>query len=188
LARMPDELTAEMLTLRRWREHHLDELMQAIRVSHRELQLWMPWALEMPSEDAERDFLLRANKSFEAGSEFVFGIFEHDGDTLVGSCGLSLVELGVSEIGYWIRSDRTGRGYATAAAKALTRAAFSYFPEVERVEIHCDVAILASAAVPAKLGYRFDREIDRDVLTPGQTGRSRVWAITGEEFTSVPAG
>jgi len=71
-----------------------------------------------------------------------------------------------SEIGYWVRSDRTGRGYATAAARALTRAALQASPLVHRVQIRCDPANLASAAIPPKLGYRLD-----------EAGSQLVWVL-----------
>jgi RimJ/RimL family protein N-acetyltransferase len=50
-------------------------------------------------------------------------------------------------------------GYATSAAGALTGVALS-LPGVTRVEIRCDVANLASASVPRRLGYRLDRVVD----------------------------
>ena len=81
---------------------------------------------------------------------------------------------GAIEIGYWVRSDRTSRGYATAAARALTEAAFAHLP-VDQVEIRMDRANRASAAVPLKLGYRLFGHEEREVLTPGHTGRGLIW-------------
>jgi len=81
------------------------------------------------------------------------------------------------DIGYWIRSDRTGMGYATAAAKALTEAAFTLVPGVERVEIHMDRANEASAAVSRKLGYRLDHKEVRPIEATGHTGVGSVWVL-----------
>ena len=39
-----------------------------------------------------------------------------------------------------------------AVDRALTVAAFAFFPDVDRVEIRCDPANLASTAIPLKLG------------------------------------
>ena len=52
----------------RWREHHLDALLEAIRLSFPQLRQWMPWALEMPTVEAERDFLRREEEDFLSGS------------------------------------------------------------------------------------------------------------------------
>ena len=74
------------------------------------------------------------------------------------------------EIGYWTRTDRTGRGYATTAARALTDAAFTSALEIERVEAHMEQENLASVAVPRKLGYSLQLEADREALPPCHTG------------------
>jgi RimJ/RimL family protein N-acetyltransferase len=50
-------------------------------------------------------------------------------------------------------------------------------PGVTRVEIRCDVANLASASVPRRLGYRLDRVVDDRVTAPGETGRLMVWVV-----------
>jgi len=86
-------------------------------------------------------------------------------------------EGGIAEIGYWVRSDRTRRGYATAAADALTTAPFDYLSEVMKVIIRMDKANLASAALPPRLGYTLEgEEILRDVVTTGHTGEGWNWA------------
>ena len=44
-----------------------------------------------------------------------------------------------------------------------------------RVEIHCDVANTASAAIPRKLGYRLDRVEAHEREAPGERGRRMIW-------------
>lgn len=56
------------------------------------------------------------------------------------------------EIGYWLRSDATGQGYATEAVQSLLMAV-ERLPGVRSVEIHCDARNRASAAVPHRLGF-----------------------------------
>jgi RimJ/RimL family protein N-acetyltransferase len=36
----------------------------------------------------------------------------------------------------------------------------------------------ASARIPSKLGYELIGEEDRDIVTPGHTGRGLVWRMT----------
>ena len=81
------------------------------------------------------------------------------------------------EIGYWVRTDRTGRGVATEAAGLLTDAALA-LPDVDHVEIHHDEANAASGRVPAKLGYALVGRDEVERLNPGEVGVSLVWRIT----------
>ena len=101
-----------------------------------------------------------------------------EGRDIVGNCGLHR-RIGPTglEIGYWVSAVHTRSGYATAAAGALTRTALS-LPGIERVEIHCDEANVASAAVARGLGYRLERIEDHSIDSPAQTGRLMIW-VTG---------
>jgi RimJ/RimL family protein N-acetyltransferase len=97
------------------------------------------------------------------------------------------------EIGYWIASAKTRRGYATAAARALTPVALE-LSGTRRVEIHCDVANTASAAIPRKLGYRLDRVEAHEREAPGERGRRMIWVwdppggAAGAEWSTRPVG
>ncbi len=104
-------------------------------------------------------------------------MFETDTDELVGTIALHRRSDDVAEIGYWVRSDRTRRGYATAAAGALTFVAFDRLPEVQRVIIRMDQANVASAAVAARLGFDLvGEEADREIVTSGHTGKGWIWS------------
>src|SRR5688572_13269773 len=152
--------------------------MAAIESSFAELRQWMPWAQTMPSRDEEETVLLEGEQSFDQGEDFGYLLWEIATGELVGGAGLHRrIGPGAIEIGYWVRSDRTGRGYATATAKALTEAAFAHLPDVQRVEIHPDRANLASAAIPPKLGYTLSREEERERLSESQSGMSQIWVI-----------
>lgn len=181
MAALPDELDvrAHGLVLRRWSQDDLDALVAAVEASFDELHRWMPWAVR-PVGENEQAFLGRV----EAGEMDAWGLWERATGELVGGFGLHTERTprGVLEIGYWVRTDRTRRGYGSATARALTTAAFEIFPEAERVEIHCDVTNVASAAIPRKLGYRLLLEKDVEIVAPGQCGRNQLWGVTREEW------
>ena len=190
MARIPDEVAVPErgLVLRRWSEGHLEQLRASVSSSLPELHLWMPWAVEDPVGASQREFLRGARAGFDMETDMGFGLFEEASGELVGGFGLhDRRGPGVLEIGYWVRSDRTRRGYGTATALALTDAAFACFSEVHRVEIHCDVANHASAAIPRKLGYRLWGTDEREILAPGQTGHHLIWAVTRDEWTARSA-
>ena len=132
----------------------------------------------MPTVEDLRSVLETGEAAFDTDQGWDYTVYERVTDTLVGGAGLHRgVDPFALNIGYWTRSDRTGRGYATAAARALTEVAFTLIPGVQRVEIHMDKANVVSAAVPRKLGYQLDHEEVRRVEAPGHTGHGFVWVL-----------
>lgn len=176
---MPDEVRSHRLVLHRWQPSTIDQVMHAIEVSQPELARFMPWADPMPSRASELSALELGHEAFDAGERFDYSSFESDTGELVGG-GSVHVDPRTEQwaIGYWTRSDRAGRGYATEVAAALTTTAFAHL-EIDLVEIHMDKANVASAAVPPKLGYRLtDDTEERLVLASGHTGSGFVWVMT----------
>ena len=138
---------------------------------------WLPWANhEAATTEAQRARLEANLDLWSAGTDYGYAVW-HDG-RLAGFMGLHRrLGPGRIELGYWLRSDSTGRGVATAAAGALTDAALA-LPDVEQIEIHCDEANDRSAAVPRRLGYRLDRIEDAEITAPAETGRKMIWVKT----------
>lgn len=85
------------------------------------------------------------------------------------------------EIGYWVDVRYARRGIATEAAGLLVEAAFEQ-PETTRVEIHCDEANVASAGVPARLGFELDRVEWDEIEAPSEIGRSMTWTVDREAW------
>lgn len=149
------------------------------------LRPWMPWARDDPTEEANAEFVRRTIKEWETAVAFGYWLREEEGGEMVGCAGLhGRIGPGGLEIGYWVSEDRVRRGYATASARALTTAAFCT-PGIERVEIHCDEANVASAAVPRRLGYRIDRVDAVAAQAPSETGRHLVWVVDAASWVTA---
>ena len=178
MALLPNRLANADIYLRRWLPEMVDEMLEAVELSQAELRFWMPWAQGPPNREELVNVLTNGHELFDADKEWDYAVFENSSRVLVGSGGLHIVEdPDVPEIGYWVRSDRTGRGHATATARALGDAAFQYLPDVQQVKIRMDQANVASAAVPPKLGFRLLKEEDRKKEVEGHTGRGFVWVL-----------
>ena len=170
----PEEIDVGPLVLRRWQRADAPGLLAAIEMTLPELRQFMPWAMETPTSESVSAYL---DIAWRPPESYGYGLF--DAGEVVGGFGLpGRRGPGILEIGYWVRSDRTGRGYATAAARALTDVSFAFFPATFRVEIRCDPANAASAAVAAKLGYSLDARVAAEVEAAAQTGTQLVWATT----------
>ncbi len=175
---LPDVLPAGLIELHRWRPAHRDQLLAAVAASFPELHRWMPWAATMPTGSELSAVLREGEKAFDGNREWLYMLIETGSGEVVGSAGLHPRSgPGSIEVGYWVRSDRTGRGYATEAAQTLTEAAFACLDSVMRVEIRMDVANRASAAVPPKLGFRLLGGEKREPLATAHSGEGLVWVL-----------
>lgn len=183
----PDELEAGPVVLRRYEGDELTALLEAVETSLDHLRPWMPWASAEPLEEGLAEFVQRSAVEFRSGENFTYAIWDAHGSDLVGSTGLhTRLGPGTLEIGYWVRLSWTRRGVATAAARALTNAAFA-LADIEEVRIHCDEGNVASASVPRRLGYRLRRIVDDEPTAPADTGRSMEWVMRRGDWVPAPA-
>lgn len=176
----PEEIDAGSVRLRRWNVDDAEIVTRLVADNLEHLQPWMPWAQQPPTITEEREFLARMQVAWQNRTDFGYAVTLLTSEP-IGGIGLHTRQgPGILEIGYWIAAPYTTRGYATAAARALTEAALA-LPEVVRVEIRCDESNHASAAVPAKLGYRLVEVMDREPSAPGEIGRALIWATHRDE-------
>ncbi len=159
----PERIRSDRLLLRCWDPGDAPLLQRALEMSWAELQRWIPWVFAEPEEPpvlAHR--LERYRDDFLEGRNALYAVMDLEEREVWGGAGLyHRVGPGALEIGYWVRTDRAGRGIATEAAALLTHAGLG-LPGIDRMEIRCDPDHAASAAVPRKLGYRL-----REVLGGG---------------------
>ena len=171
------------MELRRWDPTFAAPLCEAVTASLPELRPWMPWAQEAPTVTGMTQVLAQGAADFAADREWPFVVVEPGTGRILGACGLHPRGApGTIEIGYWIRTEATGGGRATAVSRALTTAAFAHLPDVHTVEIRTDRANDASAAVPPKLGFRRAGDVDHAVDAPGQSGRTSVWVMARADW------
>lgn len=196
---LSERIDAGALTLVRWRPEHHEVLSAAVLDSVHHLRPRMPWAAAEPIDTAARLALLASWQDlWEAGTDYHFGMWVEDavagdavpgdaaaGDVVVGGCGLHARLAGPGlEIGYWVHAGHLRKGYATAAARALTTAAFT-LANVEFVEIHHDRSNVPSGRVPATLGYtRIGEEPRTTNLAPADTGLTVIWRVRRETWAA----
>lgn len=170
----PETVDLDGFHLRRSTLDDTEALHEAVKASFAELHPWMPWCTEPVELADQRGFIERSETGWTDQSTFNWLIVDAGGN-LIGTIGLmDRVGPGALEIGYWLRTDATGRGVMTCAAARVTDIALA-LPGVDRVEIHCDAANAASAAIPRRLGYRLDRETQAEPSAPGESGLGQYW-------------
>ncbi len=178
----PEHIDLADVVVRAYTRDDVSALARAMAESLDHLHPWMAWATpEGTTEDACRRFIDDEDARRAAGTDANFGIFSNPVDghaaTVLGGCGLhDRIGPGAVEIGYWLHVDATGKGLMTRVAGALGDFVLAQ-GGIDRVEIHCDEANQASAAVPRRLGYTLIG-VEPTVRPggPAGSGRHMIWA------------
>lgn len=182
---VPQRVVTRQFVMRIWHPADAPLLMEAIGASISALDRWTPWVIPAPFDIAGlAQRLTKFHDDFSSGQHFVYALLDPEETRVLGSAGLyGRVGPRAFEIGYWIRSDVTGRGFASEASAELTRIAFAN-PCVEQLEIRCDPDNLASIAIPRRLGFTL-REVQQIAANSDQAARQlMVWELLASEYAS----
>lgn len=123
-------------------------------------------------------------RSWESDTSVTFGVFV-DGEVAGGAGLYRRGKPRTLDIGYWIHVDHLRNGYATEVTEALTTAAFEV-EGTEIVRVQTDEANVASAGIPAKLGFTASRIVERPPEAPAESGRLIDWEITPDVWATRP--
>jgi RimJ/RimL family protein N-acetyltransferase len=154
------------------------------------LRPFMLWADRMPEPLNDVVDKLRLFRSwFDTGEDFMFGAFSKDTPSrCIGGTGLhARAGKGGMEIGYWIHADHVRKGIATEMAGALTRVAFE-IGRMRWVEIRCASKNVASAGIPAKLGFTHEATLkDRLTNASGEVDDALVFTLLARDYPASAA-
>lgn len=163
-------------------------LAESVTESLEHLRPWMPWVHTEPEPLGEKvQRLKRFRGLFDLGQNFVYGIFNAENTKLLGGTGLH-PRLGQSEleIGYWIHRDYINQGLVTESTAALVKVAFELI-QIHRIEIHCDPANTASAAIPRKLGFTHEGTLRAKTPFLDAWSDSMIWGLLESEYPDSPS-
>lgn len=132
-------------------------LHQAIQTSQKDLKKWLPFAQKEQTLEETEINVREAHAEFLRRTDLRLHIFHRETREFIGSTGLHRIDWEVPkfEIGYWIASAYSGKGYMTEAVKGVTGFAFQEL-KANRVEIRCDVKNTKSRAIPERLRYKLE--------------------------------
>jgi RimJ/RimL family protein N-acetyltransferase len=181
-------IETQRLLLRCYNPSDAPLLAEAVTENVEHLRPWMPWVYAEPEPLAEKVARLkRFRGDFDLGQNWVYGIFNPENTRLLGGTGLHpRVGERQLEIGYWIHKDYVNQGLTTEASAALVKVAFELI-HVHRLEIHCDPANLASAAIPRKLGFMHEGTLRAKTPFLDGWSDSMVWGLLETEYPDSPS-
>ena len=162
------ELSNETLHLRPFRMEDGETIYQAVRESRRELGEWLSWCHPDYTIQDTLQFLGGRVEAFRKDGECAFAIIERASGRFVGATGINQVDKSAlrANLGYWLRTSATKRGYATEAAKMVARWAFESLG-LERIEIVAATGNVASQKVAARIGATREGIARRRLQVPG---------------------
>ena len=183
---MPPEVPTDRLWLRRFRSGDARPLSVAVGQSLPELSEWLPWAQGLYGLPEARRFIRISNRSWRRGRAFDFALsLREEPDELVGGVGIwhtNRVQRS-GEVGYWVRSDLTGMGVATEAARALLPLGFQHM-RLHRILMRIGVGNLSSRRVAEKLGFSYEGIAREEIMVRGKWMDHEVFSLLEREWTS----
>ncbi len=130
-----------------------------------------------------KNFLDRAitKQGKDPRTDLDIAIMLKSSNRLIGGCRLNKVSKIEGHIGYILNRKHWGNGYATEAAKALTRYGFNEL-DLHRVYATCDPENVASRRVLEKVGMTLEGRLRENVICHGEYRDSLLLAILRQEW------
>ncbi|MBX2802077.1 MAG: GNAT family N-acetyltransferase [Myxococcales bacterium] len=130
------------------------DLLEAVRASLTQLCTWQGWAHPDYSLDDAADYVASAWQTWSAGRGYDFAIRREGDPRILGMCSLNEMSpvRRSANLGYWVRTEVTGQGLATTAARLLARFGFERVG-LRRISLFHAVGNGASGRVAEKVGF-----------------------------------
>ncbi|HLU30919.1 MAG TPA: GNAT family protein [Acidimicrobiia bacterium] len=185
MARVPPEtIETERLVLRRFNRRDVPSLEEGVRSSLADLNEWLPWAHMDYTRDDAVAFVRDSIQAWREGKAFDFAIRGRENlDRHVGNISIwQTSRTGrIGEIGYWIRTDMNGKGYATEATQALMATGFDVLG-LHKLTLRIAVGNIGSERVAEKLGFTREGVLREELLIRGNWVDHTLYSMLEGEF------
>ena len=174
---------SKRLVLRPFRRRDVGSMHEAIEMSLGDLQPWLPWVEGYDRGVAQR-FVRESVAAWADRRAFDFTVrLIDDPNRHIGNVSIwhTSVQNDIGEVGYWIRSDETGRGYGT---EATTRAVQIGFEELRLHKVQLRIAIgnTRSEHIAEELGFVREGILRDEVKVGNEWLDHSVWSLLEEEW------
>lgn len=163
LMEFPTEFYTKRLLIRMPKPGDGKAVYNAIQKSINELKPWMPFVHKEQSEELCEVNTRNAYTEFIKRNDLRLHIFLRETGEFIGSSGLHRInwEIPKFEIGYWIDTRYSGKGYIIEAVQGISNFAFDEL-KARRVEIRCDSKNEKSCRIPEKLDFTLEGILKND--------------------------
>jgi len=182
---METHLTDGVVSLRPLQMADCEAIYTSVRESINELSRWLPWCDPGYAPSDTAGFVGTSIRWWQEGSQFTFGIFDTTDGAHLGVIGVNHLnrQHGYANIGYWVRTSRTGRGFAPRAVRLVARFAFDSLG-MARVEIAAEPDNLASRRVAEKAGATLEAVVRNRIVRRGQAYPAALYSLIPEDVVS----
>src|SRR6266567_3487234 len=169
MPRMRTELSDGTITIRAYEPGIELAVFEAACESVREVGPWMSTWREGATYAIAARHVAESIQAWHTGTWYDFAITRNDSAAFLGRVGLDQISAtGTANVGYWVRTGRTGQGIATAAVRRVARFGFEDLG-LRRLELLVAADNLASRRVAEKVGATFE-----GVLPAGRYGQGEL--------------
>ena len=177
------ELADDGLVLRPFRLEDAEDLCAAVLASLPELGRWLSWVHPQYTIEDSRTFLEGRAGAHTRDGEFAFAMIDRASGRFLGACGINQIEKAArrANLGYWLRTDATGLGYATRATRLVARWACESLG-LERIEIVAAVGNKPSQAVAERSGASREGIARKRLNVHGQQHDAVVFSLVREDL------
>jgi len=177
-------LATPQLVLQPFRRRDVSSLAEAVEVSNDDLVRWLPWAHRGYGRADAVGFIRESMTAWRDGRAYDFSIRSvDDPDRHLGNISVWPTNRTglIGEMGYWVRSDETGKGIASQAGARMVQLAFEDLG-MHRVVMRIAVGNEASERVAVKLGFAREGLLRQEVKVAGEWLDHSAWGILRTEF------
>ena len=172
--------------MRPFRRRDLGSLHEAIMDSQRDLQMWLPWANDYDRSVAQR-FIRDSAAAWAEGKAFDFAVRAVDDPSRhIGNVSVwwTSRQNGIGEIGYWVRSDMTGKGVGTEVTARAVQIGFEEL-DAHKLVLRIAVGNVASERIAQRLGFTFEGTLRDEVRIAGEWVDHTAWSLLNVEWSDL---
>jgi ribosomal-protein-serine acetyltransferase len=171
------------LMLRPFRRRDVAALHEAIEISLEDLSPWLPWVEDYDRGVSQR-FVRESvgawadRRAYDFTVRTIAELDRHLGNVSIWSTSH---QNAIGEVGYWIRSDETGNGYAT---EATTRAVQIGFEEMglHKVQLRIALGNTRSERIAGVVGFVHEGVLRDEVKVGNRWLDHSVWSMLESEW------
>jgi RimJ/RimL family protein N-acetyltransferase len=180
---METELSDGRILIRPLCADDVDVVHEAVRDSVGEIAPWMSWCHEGYARAETVAFIRSLEGTPGVEKDYSFAIIDARTGEFLGSVGLNRIDRNyqMANLGYWVRTSRTKRGVASAAARLLARFGFRELG-LQRLEIVAATTNLASQRAAEKAGATREGTLRKRLLIHGQPHDAVMYSLVAEDI------